>query len=91
MRLQPLRSLLSNKPSASEALRARDDPSASIAAVVGVLGAALYNPVWTSAVLTSADFALSLTGFLLLVVWKAPPWIVVVLMAASAILLQLSA
>jgi chromate transporter len=59
--------------------------------VVGVLGAALYNPVWTSAVLTSADFALALSGFLLLVVWKAPPWIVVVLMAASAILLQLFA
>jgi chromate transporter len=45
----------------------------------------------TSAVLTSADFALALSGFLLLVVWKAPPWIVVVLMATSAILLQLAA
>lgn len=61
------------------------------AAVVGVLGAALYSPVWTSAVLTSADFALALSGFLLLVVWKAPPWIVVLLMAASAILLQVVA
>lgn len=60
------------------------------AAVVGVLGAALYNPVWTSAVLTSTDFALALSGFLLLVVWKAPPWIVVLLMAASAILLRLA-
>jgi chromate transporter len=76
---------LSTYPLAQAAMRGAN------AAVVGVLGAALYNPVWTSAVLTSADFALALSGFLLLVVWKAPPWIVVVLMAASAILLQLSA
>ncbi len=75
---------LSTYPLAQAAMRGAN------AAVVGVLGAALYNPVWTSAVLTSADFALALSGFLLLVVWKAPPWIVVVLMAASAILLQLA-
>jgi len=53
------------------------------AAVVGILGAALYNPVWTSAVLMPRDFALALTGFLLLTVWKMPPWIVVVLLAAA--------
>ncbi|WP_226951260.1 chromate efflux transporter [Rhizobium terrae] len=47
------------------------------AAVVGILGAALYTPVWTSAVLDPYDFALALTGFILLVVWKAPPWLVV--------------
>ena len=76
---------LSTYPLAQAAMRGAN------AAVVGVLGAALYNPVWTSAVLTSADFALALSGFLLLVVWKAPPWIVVLLMAASAILLQLAA
>lgn len=76
---------LSTYPLAQAAMRGAN------AAVVGVLGAALYNPVWTSAVLTSTDFALALSGFLLLVVWKAPPWIVVLLMAASAILLQLSA
>lgn len=57
------------------------------AAVVGILGAALYNPVWTSAVLTPRDFALALSGFLLLTVWKAPPWIVVVMLAASWALL----
>ena len=51
------------------------------AAVVGILGAALYNPVWTSAVLTPRDFALALGGFLLLTVWKAPSWIVVALLA----------
>ncbi|QWW69718.1 chromate efflux transporter [Rhizobium sp. WYJ-E13] len=76
---------LSTYPLAQAAMRGAN------AAVVGVLGAALYNPVWTSAVLTSADFALALSGFLLLAVWKAPPWIVVLLMAASGILLQLSA
>jgi len=61
----------------------------SNAAVVGILGAALYNPVWTSAVLTPRDFALALTGFLLLTVWKLPPWIVVVLLAAAGTLSQL--
>ena len=44
-------------------------------------------PVWTSAVLTPRDFALALAGFLLLTVWKAPPWIVVVLLAAAGALL----
>jgi chromate transporter len=48
------------------------------ASVVGVLLAALYNPVWTSAVLRPADFVFSLACFLALVVWKAPPWMVVI-------------
>ncbi|QQR35666.1 chromate efflux transporter [Devosia oryziradicis] len=48
------------------------------AAVVGILGTALYNPVWTSAVLTPTDFTLALVGFVALVAWKSPPWIVVV-------------
>ena len=56
------------------------------AAVVGILGAALYNPVWTSAVLMPRDFALALTGCLLLTVWKMPPWIVVVLLVAAGAL-----
>lgn len=59
------------------------------AAVVGILGAALYDPVWRSAVLTPQDFALALTAFLLLTVWKAPPWIVVVLTAAGGVALGL--
>jgi chromate transporter len=59
------------------------------AAVVGILGAALYNPVWTSAVATPRDFALALFGFLLLVVWKVPSWVVVVLLAAAGTLSQL--
>ncbi len=53
------------------------------AAVVGILGAAFYNPVWTSAVLSPLDFALAAAGFLLLTVWKMPPWVVVVLLAAA--------
>ncbi len=59
------------------------------AAVVGILGAALYDPVWQSAILTPQDFALALTAFLLLTVWKAPPWIVVVLTAAGGVALGL--
>jgi len=47
------------------------------AAVVGLLAAALYDPVFTSAVLTPLDFALALAGFVALVAWKAPPWTVV--------------
>jgi chromate transporter len=51
------------------------------AAVVGLLLAALYHPVWTSAVHAPGDFALGLADFLLLVFWKLPPWLVVVLSA----------
>lgn len=51
------------------------------AAVVGLLLSAFYNPVWTSAIHNIRDFSLALTGFLLLVFWKAPSWAVVVLSA----------
>jgi chromate transporter len=60
------------------------------AAVVGILGAALYHPVWTSAIHSSFDFALALTGFMLLTVWRAPPWIIVGLTAAGATALSLT-
>ena len=74
-----------------DALRSRQAAQAAMrganAAVVGILGAALYSPVWTSAVLTPRDFALALGGFLLLTVWKAPPWVVVALLAAGGALL----
>jgi chromate transporter len=53
------------------------------AAVVGILLAALYQPVWTSAILAPADFALALAGFALLAVWRCPPWIVVLLTALA--------
>lgn len=48
------------------------------AAVVGVLGAALYAPVFTIAIGDMKDFALALLCFVLLMVWKMPPWVVVV-------------
>ena len=51
------------------------------AAVVGLLLAALYTPVWTSAIKAPADFGLGLAAFALLVFWKLPPWLVVVLSA----------
>ncbi|MEG6508517.1 chromate efflux transporter [Methyloligella sp. 2.7D] len=54
------------------------------AAVVGILAAALYHPVWQSAVLGPKDFALALAAFVALTVWKLPPWIVVVLTALGA-------
>jgi len=53
------------------------------AAVVGLLLAALYNPVWTSGILGAPDFALALTAFILLVFWKVPPWLVVILSALA--------
>ena len=70
---------LRTRPAAQAAMRGAN------AAVVGILGAALYNPVWTSAVLTPRDFALALAGFLLLTVWRAPPWIVVVFLAVAGV------
>lgn len=53
------------------------------AAVVGVLLAALFTPIWTGAVHTSADFGLALVAFLLLTLWTTPPWLVVVLGAVA--------
>jgi chromate transporter len=57
------------------------------AAVVGILAAALYNPVWTGAIFGPRDFVLALAGFLLLTVWRAPPWIVVAGTAGGAVAL----
>lgn len=54
------------------------------AAVVGLLLAALYDPVWTSAILAPADFGLAVAAFGLLAVWKWPPWAVVILSAGTA-------
>jgi chromate transporter len=72
-----------------DALRTRPVAQAALgganAAVVGVLGAALYNPVWTSAILTPYDFALALVGFVLLTAWQLPPWIVVIVLAAAGL------
>jgi chromate transporter len=77
-----------------DAFRSRAGAQAAMrgvnAAVVGLLGAALYNPVWTSAVKTSGDFALALVCFVLLVAWRAPPLVVVLVSACGGILLALS-
>ncbi len=51
------------------------------AVVVGLLLAALYDPVWTTAILSPADFGLALAAFTLLVFWKTPAWLVVILTA----------
>ncbi|MET3612201.1 chromate transporter [Rhizobium aquaticum] len=72
-----------------ESVRRREDAQAAMrganAAVVGILGAALYNPVWTSAVLSPADFAFVLAGFLGLTMWKLPPWVVVIALPLAAL------
>ena len=60
------------------------------AAVVGILLAALYTPVWTSAILNPYDFALGIAAFLLLLIWKVRPWIIVVGGAIAGEVLRLS-
>jgi chromate transporter len=60
------------------------------AAVVGLLAAALYNPVWTSAVNTPGDFGLALVGFVLLTVWQTPPLVVVAITALGGVVLALA-
>jgi chromate transporter len=74
-----------------EGLRARQSIQSALlginAAVVGILVAALYNPVWTSAIQRPADFGLALVAFGLLVFWKVPPWAVVVATALGAVAL----
>jgi chromate transporter len=77
-----------------DAFRKRADAQAAMrginAAVVGLLGAALYSPVWTSSVKTPGDFGVALVGFVLLTAWKAPPLLVVVVGALSGIALALA-
>jgi len=74
-----------------DALRRRPQVQAALlgvnAAVVGLLLAALYRPVWTSAIFGPTDFALGILAFLLLALWAVPPWLVVILgaLAASAV------
>jgi chromate transporter len=60
------------------------------AAVVGLLGAALYNPLWTTSVKTSGDFGIALVGFVLLTAWRAPPLLVVIVSALGGIALALA-
>ena len=58
------------------------------AAVVGLLLAALYHPVWTSAVIQPADFGLALVALVALMFWKLPPWLVVLGCGAAGWLLS---
>ena len=57
------------------------------AAVVGLLVAALYNPVWVGAIKSADDFSLAVAAFGLLAFWRAPPWSVVLFSAAGGALL----
>lgn len=58
------------------------------AAVVGILAGALYDPVFTSAIIGPASFGLAATCFLLLLSWKLPPWAVVIVAAIGGILIN---
>ncbi|MFG1392405.1 chromate efflux transporter [Xanthobacter agilis] len=78
--LLPFWSVLHRRPAARAAMRGAN------AAVVGILGAALYDPVWTGAVFMPADFAVALCGFLLLTRWHAPPVAVVLLLVGAGVL-----
>jgi chromate transporter len=56
-------------------------------AVFALFGAAHFCPVWTAVVLGKSDFVTALAAFMLLTVWKASPWIVVILTATCGMLL----
>jgi chromate transporter len=73
----PFWDALRRRPFAQAAMRGAN------AAVVGILAMALYNPVWISAVLTPLDFGLAAAGFVLLMLWKLPPWVIVLLLGAA--------
>ena len=76
-----------------EELRRRTAMQAALmginAAVVGLLLAALYQPVWTSAIFSPRDFALALVALVALMFWKLPPWLVVVACGIAAWLIEL--
>jgi chromate transporter len=73
----PFWSLLRAKAWVRAALRGAN------AAVVGVLLAAFYNPVWIEGVKTPRDMAAALAAFGLLELWRIPPWLAVLLLAAT--------
>jgi chromate transporter len=78
-----------------DSLRGRADFQAALrginAGVVGLLLAALYQPVWTSAIHRPADVGLALAAFGLLALWKAPAWLVVLFAAGGRALMSLLA
>jgi chromate transporter len=74
-----------------DALRRRSWAQAALrgvnAAVVGLLLAALYRPVWTSGISNAGDFALGVVAFLLLFMWRTPPWLVVAFCALGGVII----
>ena len=68
---------------------AKDLMRGANAAVVGLLGAALYTPLWTSTINHTSDFGLAMTGFILLTVWKIPPWMIVIISVSGGVLMSL--
>ncbi|WP_372843906.1 chromate efflux transporter [Psychrobacter sp.] len=70
-------------------LRTRAALSGVNAAVVGLLLAALYQPVWTSAIVEAKDFGLALLALVALIFWKLPAWLVVIGCGAAGWLLML--
>lgn len=77
----PFWDALRSKPGAQALMRGAN------AAVVGILAAALYTPVFTTAILDAASFGLALVCFVLLTAWKLPPWLVVVIAGVAGSLL----
>jgi chromate transporter len=75
-----------------EELRRRSAAQAALrgvnAVVVGLLLAALYDPVWTAGITGRADYALAAGAFLLLFMWKTPPWLVVILCAIGGAIIS---
>ncbi|ABE74671.1 chromate efflux transporter [Psychrobacter cryohalolentis] len=70
-------------------LRTRAALSGINAAVVGLLLSALYQPVWTSAIIEAKDFGLALVALIALMFWKVPAWLVVIGCGAAGWLLML--
>lgn len=79
----PFWAALRSRPRAQSAMRGTN------AAVVGLLGAALYDPIWVGAVHRPSDFALALLGFVLLAVWRTAPLLVATLGAVAGLALTL--
>lgn len=71
----PFWSVIRTKPGVQAALKGVN------AAVVGILLAALYDPVFTSSIQKPADFAVAVVAFAMLVYFKIAPWIVVLITA----------
>lgn len=61
------------------------------AAVVGLLLAAFYNPVWLTGIRGAGDFCLAIAAFVLLFLWRLPPWLVVLLSAVGGEVLAYAA